>query len=437
VGGVPLFFPLALIERLLPEGLLVGDQFATNSSSSSNTMISFTLARILLFAVVIVCLISAPKEWRQDAKSSASVSAPADYFGESAAISGDVALVGAIGVNSNRGAAYIFRSSDGGATWPSNETQKLTASDGANDDYFGYSCGISGDVALVGAYKAKIGSNTDQGAAYIFRSSDGGATWPSSETQKLTASDGAWGDYFGRSSAISGDVALVCANLGSNNNQGAAYIFRSSDGGATWPSSETQTLTASDGASNEQFGYSTAISGDVALVGAVYADVNGKSSQGAAYIFRSSDGGATWPSNETQKLTAWDGASNEQFGYSTAISGDVALVGAKNTGFPGKSNQGAAYIFRSSDGGVTWPSNDTQRLTASDGGTNNYFGKSAAISGDVALVGAIGADTLRGAAYIFGYTTVVEPSGSSSRSARAASDDSDDEFTSNDDYACS
>ena len=275
-------------------------------------MISFTLARILLFAVVIVCLISAPKKWRQDAKIMASGGVEVKAFGVSTAIAGDVALVGASGVNGNRGAAYIFRSSDGGATWPSSETQKLTASDGAANHYFGMMSDISGDVAVVGAY-------------------------------------------------------------GVNGGQGAAYIFRSSNGGVTWPSSETQKLTASDGAANHYFGTSTAISGAVALVGAYGADTL----------------------------------------------------------------RGAAYIFRSSDGGVTWPSNETQKLTASVRAGNDFFGRSTAISGAVALVGAYGADTLRGAAYIFGYTTVVEPSGSSSRSARAASDDSDDEFTSNDDYACS
>ena len=238
-------------------------------------MISFTLARILLFAVVIVCLISASKEWRQDAKVMASGGAAGDNFGYATALSGDVALVGAYSVNSNEGAAYIFRSSDGGATWPSSETQKLTASDGAANHYFGMMSDISGDVAVVGAY----GVNGGQGAAYIFRSSNGGVTWPSSETQKLTASDGAANHYFGTSTAISGAVALVGA-YGADTLRGAAYIFRSSDGGVTWPSNETQKLTASVRAGNDFFGRSTAISGAVALVGADGVNAG----RGAAYI---------------------------------------------------------------------------------------------------------------------------------------------------------
>jgi hypothetical protein len=160
-----------------------------------------------------------------------------DEFGKSTAISGDVALVGASGVNGGQGAAYIFRSSDGGVTWPSSETQKLTASDGAGSDFFGAATAISGDVALVGAG----GVNAGRGAAYIFRSSDGGVTWPSSETQKLTTSDGAASDYFGGATAISGDVAWFGA-AGVNGGQGAAYIFEY----RTAPSSSSSDNVASD-----------------------------------------------------------------------------------------------------------------------------------------------------------------------------------------------
>jgi hypothetical protein len=417
-----------------------------------------------------VCLISASKEWRQDAKVMASGGAGGDVFGYSTAIAGNAAFVGAyqakVGSNNAQGAAYMFRSSDGGRTWPSTETQKLTASDGDPYDNFGHSSAIFDDVFLVGAHGIDFGPNSNQGAAYIFRSSNGGVTWPSSETQKLTASDGATNDAFGWSTAISGAVALVGA-YGFNSSRGAAYIFRSSNGGVTWPSSETQKLTVSDGASSDKFGYSSAISGDVALVGAsgfngdrgaayIFRSSDGgvtwpsnetqkltavlsntidyfgsataisgdvalvgaygvQGDRGAAYIFRSSDGGVTWPSSETQKLTALVGATNDKFGISTAISGGVALVGASGT----NPNQGAAYIFRSSDGGVTWPSSETQKITASDSAGSNYFGRSTAISGDVALVGAYGVNLNQGAAYIFEYPTAP----SSTSSGTVASDD--------------
>ena len=192
-------------------------------------MSSFTITRLVLFAVLIACLISASTLLQQEAQLLAADGAAGDNFGHSSAISGNVAVVGAtnvaIGSNSGQGAAYIFRSSNGGATWPSSQTQKLTASDGAAGDYFGYSSAISGDVALVGAAAADPNGNSGQGAAYIFRSSDGGATWPPIQTQVLTASDGAAFDEFGYSSAISGDVALAGA-YNVNSGQGAAYIFK-------------------------------------------------------------------------------------------------------------------------------------------------------------------------------------------------------------------
>ena len=140
---------------------------------------------------------------------------------------------------------------------------------------------------------------------------------------ELTASDGAASDEFGYSVAISGDTALVGAlhdTVGSNANQGSAYVFVRS--GGSW--TQQARLTASDGATNNYFGYSVAISGDTALVGAYYATVSGKVAQGAAYVFVRS--GTTW--SQQTKLVAPDGAAGDLFGDSVAISGDTALVGA-------------------------------------------------------------------------------------------------------------
>ena len=103
----------------------------------------------------------------------------------------------------DQGSAYVFTRS--GTTWT--QQAKLTASDGAADDYFGYSVALSGDTALVGAYWDDVGANYDQGSAYVFTRS--GTTW--TQQAKLTASDGAAGDHFGHSVALSGDTALVGA----------------------------------------------------------------------------------------------------------------------------------------------------------------------------------------------------------------------------------
>jgi len=130
-----------------------------------------------------------------------------------------------------------------------------------------------------------------------------------SAEQKITASDGAAGDYFGSSVAVSGDTALVGAYYDDDNGDrsGSAYLYqRQADG--CWI--ETAKLTASDGAQGDWFGYSVAISGDTALVGTWFDDDNGSAS-GSAYLYqRQADG--SW--SETAKLTASDGAEYDWFG---------------------------------------------------------------------------------------------------------------------------
>ena len=152
--------------------------------------------------------------------------------------------------------------------------QKVIASDGAAYDYFGVSVALSGDTALVGAYYDDVGANSEQGSAYVFTRS--GTTW--TQQGQLTASDGAELDLFGVSVALSGDTALVGAfldDVGANSYQGSAYVFTRS--GTTW--SQQGQLTASDGAAGDLFGISVALSGDTALVGAFLDDVDRKSTR--------------------------------------------------------------------------------------------------------------------------------------------------------------
>ena len=203
-----------------------------------------------------------------------------------------------------------------------------------------------------------------------------------SSSSTIRASDAQANDYFGVSVAISGDYAIVGAD-GEDSNTGAAYIFKSA-GAGKWPENETQKLTASDGEANDRFGWSVAISGDYAIVGAWGVDDQGNSA-GAAYIFTKSSG-AGW--TQTQKLFAIGGATGDYFGYSVAISGDYAIVGAYGDDDQGNS-AGAAYIFFN-DGSGNWT--QTQKLLASDGQTFDYFGVGVAISGDYAIVGAWGVD---------------------------------------------
>ena len=96
---------------------------------------------------------------------------------------------------------------------------KLVASDAAAGDEFGYSVAIDGDTLVVGAYA----KDSDTGSVYVFRTSDGGATY--GQVAKLTASDGASGDKFGVSVAIDGATVAVGADEWGNDGPGAAYVF--------------------------------------------------------------------------------------------------------------------------------------------------------------------------------------------------------------------
>jgi hypothetical protein len=195
---------------------------------------------------------------------------------------------------------------------------------------------LDGETALVGAHLAPVGGNTWQGTAYVFTRS--GASW--SQQQKLVAAGGAGSDFFGISVALDGNTALVGAyraDVDGTSSQGAAYVFTRS--GASW--SQQQKLVAADGAADDEFGISVALDGQTALVGANLANVGGNSSQGAAYVFRRS--GTNW--NQEQKLVAPDGAAGDQLGISVALDGETALVGADRANVGGNSNQGKVYFF--------------------------------------------------------------------------------------------
>ena len=98
-----------------------------------------------------------------------------------------------------------------GSGWANmTQTAKLTASDGAAGDDFGYSVSISGNTVVVGASRATVGGNSGQGAAYVF--TEPGSGWANmTQTAKLTASDGAADDDFGDSVSISGNTVVVGA----------------------------------------------------------------------------------------------------------------------------------------------------------------------------------------------------------------------------------
>ena len=306
--------------------------------------------------------------WSQQAKLTAADGAAGDSFGEAVAISGDTIVVGAPYTNVDQGSAYFFVRS--GSAW--SQQAQLTAADGAASDNFGTSVAISGETVVAGAPYDHIGANVIQGSACVFVRS--GNTW--SQQAQLTAAGGAAGDRFGTSVAISGATVVVGAPfdlIGANVNQGSAYVFVRS--GVSW--SQQATLTAADGAFDDRFGYSVAISGATVVVGAIEDDVGAVEDSGSAYVFVRS--GATW--SQQAKLTAADGARKDWFGWSVAISGASVVVGAAFDDVGANAGQGSAYIFMRS--GVKW--SRLAKLISGDAG--DWFGWSVAISGASVVVG--------------------------------------------------
>ena len=298
----------------------------------------------------------------------------------SVSVSGDYAVIGAYNdgeLGTGSGSAYIFEQ-HGSGNWQ--QVQKLLASDGDQGDYFGYSTAIIDGFAFIAAVNANGG-----GAAYVFER-DSAGDW--NQTAKLTASDGAGGDDFGESIAASGDYVIVGAvNEGDS---GSAYLFEKPDSGWT-DLEETAKLTPSDTPNNEYFGRSVAINGDEAFVGAPGFETATGIGGGKVYIFMRDESG-NWQ-EEGQLVASDDATGDERFGYSMELSGDYAVIGAWYDD-NGGSNQGSAYIFRKDNSG-NWV--EDAILTASDAEDSVRFGRAVAISGTYAVIGT----SFAGAAYVF------------------------------------
>jgi hypothetical protein len=312
-----------------------------------------------------------------------------DEFGISVAIDGDTIVVGAVFDDvgaQDQGSAHVFVRS--GTAW--SHQARLVAPDGAAFDCFGQSVALSGDTALIGAHLDDE-TYAYQGSAHIFTRT--GTSW--THEAKLVASDGRYNDEFGCSVSLDGATALVgarYADIAGGTNQGAAYVFTRS--GGTWL--QQARLVAPDAEDSDEFGESVALDGETALIGSRYDDLSG-SDQGSAYVFtRHGETGSPHA-----KLVASDGAASDEFGCSVALNGATALVGARYGDVAGGTNQGAAYVFTRSGG--AWSRAAT--LAAPDGQSDDWFGFSVALRGDTAVVGAnvddIGAIAGQGSAWVF------------------------------------
>ena len=271
-----------------------------------------------------------------------------DYFGESVAISGNYAIVGANGEDdaggSSSGKAYIFNVTTGALVHTLDNPNAYSTS---VSDFFGTSVAISGNYAIVGAYEEDDAGGTTSGKAYIFNVTTGALVYT---LDNPTAYGTSAYDRFGLSIAMSDNYAIVGAygeaDAGGTRS-GKAYIYNVTTGALlhTLDNPNPYGTSAEDG-----FGFSVAISDNYAVVGAsgpysVYntaEDDAGGNNSGKVYIFDVITGALV---HTYDNPNAYGTSTNDFFGFSTAISGNNLIVGANQEDDAGGTNSGKVYIF--------------------------------------------------------------------------------------------
>jgi hypothetical protein len=255
---------------------------------------------------------------------------------------------------------------------------KLIADDGTRDDDFGRDVAADGDTLVISAHSF----DNARGAVYVFENGPQG--WE--QKQKLTADDGAAIDIFGICVDLEGDTLVVGApgdDADAQHGEGAVYVFTRDQG--TWK--QDAKLRSTDLATRLQFGRSIDLDGDTLAVGADRA-MQGSDEVGAVHVFTRDEG--TW--TEEAVLHTEDLEHQSGFGQSLALDGDTLFAGASATD-GADLDVGAAYVFER-DGG-SWT--QVAKLEPAVPVRTGYFGRSVALDGDVAVVGASG----RNSAFVY------------------------------------
>ncbi|MGD9901441.1 MAG: FG-GAP repeat protein [Spirochaetales bacterium] len=294
-----------------------------------------------------------------------------DYLGYTIAIDNNYIVAGAYKDDDNgslSGSTYIYDSDD--------ETyeRKIISSDGASGDYFGYSVAINGNYVVIGSY----GSSS----VYVYKIDD------ETYERKITPSDGNRSAYFGYSVAINGNYVVVGAYGDGYHNGlycGSVYVYKIDD------ETYERIIFASDGHSQDRFGYSVAVNENYVVVGAYGKIYNNSYLTGAAYVYSLEVEG--WE----RYITSSDRNSGDCFGYTVAVDGNYIVIGAYGDDDNG-SNSGSAYIYKLNDKFYE------RKITASGGDSEDYFGNSVAISGNNIVIGSLereGSNYPFGSAYVY------------------------------------
>lgn len=317
-------------------------------------------------------------------------------FGHAVAISGSRIVVGACqdGGVGDLGRAYVYDLASGTPSVP-----VFTLEDGTplSNEQFGFSVAIVGDRVVVSAPRDDTWG-TDSGLAYAY---DLSSPTPELPMATLRDSSPALDDLFGMSVSLSGELAVVGAHLDDDGagNSGSVYIF---DLSSSTPEAAILSIDNPSPSSNDEFGRAVSLAGTRLLVGA-NSDNTGASNAGSAYVFEVSSGTPEIPMITINNPSP---SSNEEFGSSVAISGSIVAVGSSRDD-KGASNSGGVAVFDLNSGSPQQPllliDNPAPTI-------NDYFGSSVAVSGAIVAIAAIQDDqgaTNAGTVYIYNINSSV------------------------------
>lgn len=318
-----------------------------------------------------------------------------DWFGDSIASQGVIAAMSESHRSDPNSGGFVYLYD---LTNPSKPVKlaKFSASDTGNDDVFGYSVAIEGELLLVGSPKS-LDSPSGPGSAYLFDISD--PTHPV-EIQKIIPSGGAGARDFGVSVDLQGSTAVI--GSWRDEGTGAMYLYNIAENGQAELNSK---ILASDGEQHDFFGFQVELEGSL-----VFASAHGdngidgsETGSGSVYIYDITD---PLSPIERLKLYANDAAGHDRFSRDFDVFEDTVIVGAPNARISGRYNllnEGACYFFDISD-----PSNpvQTSKVFADDGSHFASLGWVTAIDDRIAISGAFRDNEVEdraGALYLFDY----------------------------------
>ena len=266
-----------------------------------------------------------------------------NHFGESVYINGDHIIVGSPAARANKGVADVFYKK---RSW--DHLKKIVGDDTALDDDFGTSVSVSGRFIVIGSPNNE--SATTGGSVYVYEDPPVRLRLAQEfevDGQYIPSKASAYLKRVGKNTLDYWPIYNTTATIIDSTNFSTIDQV-SVEESKTFNAEEFQKLKASDAASNDEFAYSVAVDGDYMVVGAYRESSN----IGAAYIFYNNPDNPSDEWTEIQKLTADDGVTGDYFGVRVAISENYIVIGAYSADVEGKVSAGAAYVFHKDQGGT-------------------------------------------------------------------------------------